>query len=824
MSLFDKIKNTLTEQSNSGSGKKVKFGSGAKGEFASGSPSMGGEDKTYVKQGKKPLKGKNVKPGQTTGTSQPKRGATTIRQTGQTNLFTGKVEKPQQVKVKTTYQKKTTKPIRVNPDQGKLNFDSPRQIVKNLDKRDAQIKKLDQQIIKPKSGDAQRTDKFIKRKQKSYDIQSKSALKKAKKYAAGGYPKIGGGGLKPDIKPPVKGSTPVKTNVSKLNVDKIFSDKTKTKSSSTVVPKNITAKSKGTTPVRVNISKPVKQSEVSKKAKEFTTKINRANVNRKEFKFDPKTKERQTFRGKITSGPRKGEGYTIFRRDGGDVKKGVDKGVIPKAAKGDPIDVKSPAHRDLFKRYNKGQPKATQFMIDLAKDDRKARGLGKRAERIKGATGGKKTGSLKKGNLSFPGDRTGAYSATKSQIDFDKALKKARGNTEGDLPKETPQSVRDYAKKVRGERIKKYGLPDTSFGAKDKFSQKEFEKGLKSAKKSTKKFVTPSDPFKGATGVASPSAATKLKFQPRDVSAKTAEKKAVKSFTQFNKDLKKAGANIEIEKKVINPSYRIGSRSSAPGGGGRPPRKINKKYKQGNLFDPPSGGSSSGGGGGKPPKPPKNNTLGFPEPPKGGSSGGSGGVDPDGVFKGKIPKKTDKKTRKLLKTQNKRLKKIQKLLQNTKGGAEGVGKKQTARTGKDAMNLLRRIKAKRTPTIGKVLKGTAKLAVKNPVLALAGAAGIYYGGKAIVDRVTRKGPTALSKSTFAGSLKYGKGYGKHAGKSVEVTNNRNNKDMNKLAKGITTKNYNTPKMQKTIDSRIKSGEYNMVNRKGQILKYPSKTK
>ena len=109
MSLFDKIKNTLTEQSNSGSGKKVKFGSGAKGEFASGSASMGGEDRTYVKQGKKPLKGKNVKAGQTTGTPKPKRGATTIRQSGQTNLFTGKVEKPQEVKVKTTYQKKKYK-------------------------------------------------------------------------------------------------------------------------------------------------------------------------------------------------------------------------------------------------------------------------------------------------------------------------------------------------------------------------------------------------------------------------------------------------------------------------------------------------------------------------------------------------------------------------------------------------------------------------------------------------------------------------------------------------------------------------------------------
>ena len=88
MRLIDKVKKILTEQSNSGSGKKVKFGSGAKGEFASGSPSMGGEDKTYVKQGKKPLKGKNVKAGQTTGTQTPKRGATTIRTSKQLDLFT----------------------------------------------------------------------------------------------------------------------------------------------------------------------------------------------------------------------------------------------------------------------------------------------------------------------------------------------------------------------------------------------------------------------------------------------------------------------------------------------------------------------------------------------------------------------------------------------------------------------------------------------------------------------------------------------------------------------------------------------------------------
>ena len=110
MSLFDKIKYRLNEQSNSGNGNKnVKFQSGAKGEFASGSASMGGEDKTYVQQGKKPLRGKNVKPGETTGTQTPKRGATTIRTSKQLNLFTGEVDKPKQVKVKSTYKTRVKK-------------------------------------------------------------------------------------------------------------------------------------------------------------------------------------------------------------------------------------------------------------------------------------------------------------------------------------------------------------------------------------------------------------------------------------------------------------------------------------------------------------------------------------------------------------------------------------------------------------------------------------------------------------------------------------------------------------------------------------------
>ena len=310
--------------------------------------------------------------------------------------------------------------------------------------------------------------------------------------------------------------------------------------------------------IRIVIKEENAEDSKKSKAQNYTDKINRKNKNRKEFQFDPKTKERQTFKGKITSGPQKGQGYTIFRRDGGDVKKGVDKGVIPKAAKGSPIEVKSPAHKDLFKRYNKGEPKATQFMIDLGKDDRKARGLGKRAERVKDASGGKKTGSLRKGNLSFPGDRTGAYSRTKAEIEFNKALKKARGNTEGDLPKEAPQDVVDYAKKVRDKRIKKYKLPDTSFDSKTKFSQKQFDKSIGGAKKPT------SAAAPGLFGKGDTKGQANVKGMERKAFKKTkpSDIKLPNTFTDFSKKLRRLKSDIQDVKDKDIATMRTGKSSS----------------------------------------------------------------------------------------------------------------------------------------------------------------------------------------------------------------------------------------------------------------------
>ena len=90
-------------------------------------------------------------------------------------------------------------------------------------------------------------------KEQSDAIQSKSALNKSKKYASGEYPKIGGGDrVTPKSKGP--GASTGGTNTP---------------------PSTVGGKSKGTTPVKVNVTKPVKQSEVSKRAKEYTQKINK---------------------------------------------------------------------------------------------------------------------------------------------------------------------------------------------------------------------------------------------------------------------------------------------------------------------------------------------------------------------------------------------------------------------------------------------------------------------------------------------------------------------------------------------------------------------
>ena len=102
---------------------------------------------------------------------------------------------------------------------------------------------------------------------------------------------------------------------------------------------------------------------------------------------------------------------------------------------------------------------------------------GKRARRVINATGEKKTGSFSKGNLSFPGDRSGAYQATKSDIAARKGFSNLRpGGLKAD---ERNPFVNTSVRKGRVDDLGGdiYDQP--------KFSQKKFDKSIGGAKKPT---------------------------------------------------------------------------------------------------------------------------------------------------------------------------------------------------------------------------------------------------------------------------------------------------------------------------------------------------
>ena len=83
---------------------------------------------------------------------------------------------------------------------------------------------------------------------------------------------------------------------------------------------------------------------------------------------------------------------------------------------------------------------------------------GRSAERQRDATGGKTTGSLKKGNLSFPGDRSGAYNVTKADIAARQGLKDAGAS--GDFSPTMPTDKRKKGQAKRDARIKQLDIPD----------------------------------------------------------------------------------------------------------------------------------------------------------------------------------------------------------------------------------------------------------------------------------------------------------------------------------------------------------------------------
>jgi hypothetical protein len=136
---------------------------------------------------------------------------------------------------------------------------------------------------------------------------------------------------------------------------------------------------------------------------------------------------------------------------------------------------------------NDNRSKAQKFTDKINKAREERRKLktgtdGKRARRVINATGEKKTGSFSRGNLSLPGDKSGAYQAAKSDLEARKGFKDVKpGGLKAD--EKNPFVKRS----VRKTRVDKLG---GDIFDQPKFSQKEFEKSLKL--KSPNKPKTPS--------------------------------------------------------------------------------------------------------------------------------------------------------------------------------------------------------------------------------------------------------------------------------------------------------------------------------------------
>ena len=173
---------------------------------------------------------------------------------------------------------------------------------------------------------------------------------------------------------------------------------------------------------------------------------------------------------------------------------------VASPAPGDPLDPKgrkkiekkfsNPSNPPKVKNPEASKPTPKPEGVKQADVSKKAANY-RRAERVKGATGGKTTGSLSKGNLSFPGDRSGATAKAKSDIE---ARKGFSGSKSGGL--KADESNPNVNRAVRQQRTVKQGTPDPFDPKAPKAPARPFKSLVKG-----KKTVLPSipDPFKSAT-------------------------------------------------------------------------------------------------------------------------------------------------------------------------------------------------------------------------------------------------------------------------------------------------------------------------------------
>ena len=212
-------------------------------------------------------------------------------------------------------------------------------------------------------------------------------------------------------------------------------------------------------------------------------------------------------------------------------KKGTT--VASPAPGGDPLDPKG--RRKIEKKFsnpsnppkvaNPEAPKPKPEGIRQADVSKKAATY-RRAQRIKTATGGKTTGSLRSGNLSFPGDRSGATAKAKADIE---ARRGFSGTKSGGL--KADETSKFVNRSVRQQRAVKQGIPDPF----------------------TSKTPAPADPFKGVIKAkpGKPSIPSPLEgmpvSKPKTRTTGAPDRSAVK---QAVSDIRSQRSRLGITKKV----------------------------------------------------------------------------------------------------------------------------------------------------------------------------------------------------------------------------------------------------------------------------------
>ena len=196
----------------------------------------------------------------------------------------------------------------------------------------------------------------------------------------------------------------------------------------------------------------------------------------------------------------RGSGMKSYRNFIVERKKGNIAVASPAPGDRDPLD---PSNRKrIDKKFsnpsnppkvaNPEAPKTPKTPVVKQADVSKQAATYRRAQRVKGATGGKTTGSLSKGNLSFPGDRSGATAKAKSDI---AARRGFSGSKSGGL--KADETNPNVDRSVRQQRTVKQGIPDP-FKSKTPAPARPFKNVIKRSKSKPGKPSIP-DPFKSTT-------------------------------------------------------------------------------------------------------------------------------------------------------------------------------------------------------------------------------------------------------------------------------------------------------------------------------------